>query len=637
MLPLVLFVIGMCIVIYRIVREPEAVWFLMLGAYVYFAIPSREFRLPGAPYQPLFYATAIALSFVAGVQARRRARKELEDVGLATATEATEKTMDAMVTALLTRASQRGTIAEIREAIILAGEHDAVQHADENCPEPILAPVQKTIRTAIASAANAAATESQKVLETASGAIGNIRAALDARVTQLFKDTLAKDLDAANKDNIARVVEEDAKDVNKKRGANTGPLGIPMPRKGLTAILTNAGFWLFVTFTVLTRVGAQFAKNFNAAYARYMVCLLLLPPLFAIMTAVKTPRHFRMFTFAWLMGVWHLSMNGIMLWVRFGGRADDVGGQGGEANFLGAIITAVAPVAFSMAINDNLMPMKLVGLFFAGCYFLGVLASGSRGALLALIGSMAYWVAQTSRKGIALSLVLVAAAGFLAVSPPEFWERMGTMFGEKDNNPWIPKAHEPSAHERQILWALAIDIWKENPWFGIGAQNYVDESGERTTITDAYHGARGMMTHNSWLQILSEYGTVGILVWAGAYFLSFFCFRAARGKLKPYPQYQWLRGYFLGFETGIIGGGIAITFSSFQWYDYLYWTMVTGPLALQIATETAQQMEWYKPRTAHANEGRPPPRYGPPRSPEMNIQNITLENTPVLQLSKSPR
>jgi O-antigen ligase len=139
-----------------------------------------------------------------------------------------------------------------------------------------------------------------------------------------------------------------------------------------------------------------------------------------------------------------------------------------------------------------------------------------------------------------------------------------------------------------------------------------------------------MMTHNSWLQIAAEYGAVGLLVWGGAFAMSIFYYRRARMKMARRPGWEWFGAYCLGLEAGALGCGVAITFASFQWHDYLYWHFIYGPLVFQIAQDTAEQLDWHLPSEFAIK--RPPARYGPPRKARgLDLESIDLHLTPIVE------
>ncbi len=621
----IIFFLGIPYAFYRAIRDPA--WSCAVGMYFYFAIPWLEFGVPGK-WALIFNCMAVLGSLRYYKLFSAWGKDEIKELGLSVARESLAEVRDEVIQALSDITVQNPLPGEIRQAGMNAGEAKALETVNDRAPAAINISVRRAVQDALTQACDAGEREALKVIESVQGRPkGQMHAMAKERIALVVDEALDKNLAEninGNVDDEIRVFELDMENVRRNEGR--GPLGIPNPKGPIGGLLSNSGLWLHLLFAVLTYIGAKTAlKNPANAMNQVNVCILLMIPLVTIITAIRNDRHFKLASFAWMLGVFHICMNGVTYWLQFGGRADSAGGQGGEANFLGAITAAVTPIAFGLALNMKKNWQRVIAVGFAGVYFLGILASGSRAGLLAMFAGMGYWMVNTNRKGVAGGLACMAVSCFLAVAPDNFYERMGTILGEKDNNPWIKSPVEPSKHERVVLWNLAIKIWKEHPWMGVGATNYVDISAEETTITDAYQGARGMQTHNSWLQILSEYGIIGFLVWFGNFTLAIWCYRKARMKLRKYPEYGWFGAICLGFESGSLSSAMCLTFNSFQWYDYVYWHMIFGPLALEIATSTAERLEWLQP--TGNQDALPPPKYGPPSEKGLNLDEVNLAGT----------
>lgn len=606
-----IFFIGLVFVIIKAFKDPA--WLLCGGVYVYFGIPPLEFRVPGAPYAAALFGAAMATSLFYYTLFHKWGIGEIQSQAARSGKLAIDGIKEKMGEALLAAVGQDKLPGEIREAALIAAETPAIDIAVKEAPAAISSAVSRSVTNAITQSLDQAIRELTIVIERAAGqgrTKGNVRMVAQDRVLPVLNEALDKNLEVELKRNIDALLDEDRKESSSKSAAR-GPLGIPMPQGPIGGLLTNVAWWLHVAFVVLTWYGAEHALySYEAALPYVGRSVLLLIPISAILLSVRTPEHFKMMAFAWLLGVWHICMNGVNYWLRYGGRADSAGGQGGEANFLGAICVSVVAVAFGLAINAKQVKQKVFFLGVAGCYVLGVLASGSRAGLLAMIGTLGYWLINTTRRGLAVGLVMFAISGFLVVAPASFWVSMGTILGTKDKNPWVLNHVEPSKGERLILWALAIKEFKQHPFMGIGPGNYVTRSGQELDITDAYQGKRGMQAHNTWLQLFCEYGLIGGGVWAGAYFISTLCYFLARRRMKNYPGWEWFGAICLGLEAGSLGTAVVHCFNSFQWYDYMYWHMVIGPLALEIARRTGDRLDWMAPADKAAK--RPPPRYGKP-------------------------
>jgi O-antigen ligase len=616
-----IFFIGLIAVVIFALRD--SIWWTMAACYVYFAIPIVEFKAPGAPYQAGFFGLGMLFAFLYYWKFPKWSEEEIYDVGLKVAREAIEKTREPAGEAMVTAVLQDRMPGEIRGAMSEASEPKAVEHVDAHCPQPIAVVVRRAVQSTLNQAIFDAEAEVVKILDRVDVRTkGNLRVILEQRALPVLNEGLDKKLDDQVRENIRELLEIDKKE-NPDRPTSLGPLDFPIPRGAIGGVLVNIGIWAHVAFTLMTYVfGKNALYDKQLALSKVATCILLFIPLIGIVTAVRTVRHFWMVALAWMFGTWHICMNGVSWWLQYGGRADNAGGQGGESNFLAGIICMVAPIAFGLALNAKEKWHRILALGVAGMYALGVLASGSRAGLLALVGGMGYWMMETNRRFLAVGLIMFAAMGFGIAAPKSFWKKMATIVEPSGANPWVRHMVEPSKHERQVLWALGLKIWKEHPITGIGPLNYVRVSAEETDFTDAYKGQRGLQAHNTWVQLLSEYGLAGAFVWGGMYFFSIFCYRRARKKMAPYQGYEWFGALCLGFEAGALAHAVTLVFNSFQWYDYIYWHFVFGPVALEVATHTVAKLEWLKP--GDFVEARPPPRYGPPKSDGLDLDRIDL-------------
>lgn len=620
----VLFYLGLPIAGYFAMLEP--VFCAAVACYFYFAIPALEFNAPMAPFQAGFWALAVVTSIRYSGLFKRDARKQLDERALTSGREAVAAVRALLKERLVMAAISRGRPNEIKGEALGPVEAEALDLVDRTAPGELSVGIRRAVERTIANAADAGEKEALRIIENIGQTTrGNLKTVLEARLPPVVDEAIDKALDENIKQEVVRAIEASERDRSKTPHHSLGPLGMPLPRGALVALLSNLGLWFHVVFTIVTYIGAQNAHyDVYKAMTRFDACVLLFIPIVAIICGVRDSRHAKIFVLAWTLGTVHLSMNAVTWWLQNGGRADNPGGQGGESNFLGAIIVTIAPVAFGMIVNSKKWSDRAIWTSVAAIFVLGVLASGSRAALIALIAAGGFWLFHTNRKGFAVGGACIAISCFLVVAPDDFWERMATIFVDKDRNPWVKNEVEPSKHERQVLWQLAIDIFKENPLMGIGPRQYTFVSAEQTDFTDPYAGQRGLQTHNTWLQLAAEYGLVGIFVWGGGFVMSMFCYRMGRRRLRNYQGVEWLSAICLGLEAGALGNAVSATFNSFQWYDYQYWHLIFGPLMYQICKETAERLDWMKP--AGAREARPPPRYGPPVAEGLDLRNIDISN-----------
>jgi O-antigen ligase len=113
--------------------------------------------------------------------------------------------------------------------------------------------------------------------------------------------------------------------------------------------------------------------------------------------------------------------------------------------------------------------------------------TNSRGgwlALAAMLVTLMYLKMQ--RKKIALVAAGLLVAGLIAVGP----SRIGTI-----------STDEGSAHNRMILWANGNTMLKQNPFFGVGKDQFVE------------HSEGHQVAHNSLVHCYAELGMFGYVIW----------------------------------------------------------------------------------------------------------------------------
>ncbi|MBK8014727.1 MAG: O-antigen ligase family protein [Deltaproteobacteria bacterium] len=632
------FVVLLAVTLYNLRLNPA--WAAAAACYFYFAIPMREFNMPSAPYQAGFFAVAVVLSVQSRYYARAESKKEIIE-RTRTATREVLTALRGPIVTLITRlttADERRSTPETCSEASREARADIARLVPLHAPKKLVEVVRDTVSSVCDQAISRAAAEAESVRTRHGGGPMHSRGVLEANVVRQVEASFNRELDIQTDRTLETTLEAAIAEYESSQHARPnelreyGILGVPLHRPALIAVLTNTGVWAHLAFTLATAICASHARwSQNAGEKQVELCWLLFIPILGIICGVRNAKQFRLYAAAWTLGVAHLCYNGVTWWLSHGGRADNVGGQQGDANWLGITAVSVAPVALAAFLSERNRWVAWAGLSLAGLCVLGVLAGGSRGALISLIIGVAYWFFWTNKKGIAAGLLLLGLAGFLFVAPASFWERMGTMFLPKTSNPYVVVELEESAQSRKRMWALAIQVFKEEPLLGIGPKNFPLENKVRGVALTA-DGA-GLETHSTWLQLLAEFGLTGAPIWFLAYLTSLLCMLRAfliTRHLRGDPRYGWMPTYFLGFQAGWISNAVAASFVSCQWLDFNYWIFIFGPLALQIAKETKSYVEWFEVPGA-PSEAPPAPRYGEPSAVGLDLTAIDLEDLPALR------
>lgn len=198
-------------------------------------------------------------------------------------------------------------------------------------------------------------------------------------------------------------------------------------------------------------------------------------------------------------------------------------GGSSDPNYLAAgIVPAIVLAAGLATTTRSALWRWAIGMAVA-VLAIGLAATQSRGGFLALIAAAAAALVLVRRHRMQILAGLALLAGFVALmlaTTPGAWERVTRMDG--------------GGNGRSDLWTVAWRVGQEHPVTGVGisdfaaeAHRYVRRPGQLTEaaqIVDRPHVA-----HNTYLQVLTELGVVGLALFVALLLaLLTITYRAAR-------------------------------------------------------------------------------------------------------------
>jgi O-antigen ligase len=174
-------------------------------------------------------------------------------------------------------------------------------------------------------------------------------------------------------------------------------------------------------------------------------------------------------------------------------------GPFGEPNFFALSLAALVPPALYLARTPG--PLRLLGLAAAAALAAGILATGSRGGLVAAaVGGIAFALSvRPSRSAVLVSAVVAAALAvpFVGQAASSGERGVGARLGEN---------------------RIALAMWADRPIAGVGPGGYAAEY--RDYSRDLGDDPRYLReAHSLPLEILAEQGLAGALAWAAGVLL----------------------------------------------------------------------------------------------------------------------
>lgn len=319
---------------------------------------------------------------------------------------------------------------------------------------------------------------------------------------------------------------------------------------------------------------------------------------FLITNIVVSERRLFVFMIGFLLYSFKMSQHGTRSWASIGFQFRDWGTYGAPGWFqnsgeFGIQMTIFFPLALYLwlGLRKEWPAWKSVPLLLLPVTaLLGMVASSSRGALLggATVG---LWMLFRSRyKARGLMAVVALGAVLFVITPPEQKARLGA------------SGSDGTSVERLEMWKDGLRIAAEHPVLGIGYWNWIPYRESQ--------GKRRLLSHNIFIQCVSELGFLGLAVLLALITSCFWMNHATRRRLRRLPpdgRSPFLASLSLGLDGAMIGFLTSGFFVTVLYYPFLWMNLALTAALYSIVRR--QSIALRPPRTR--SPGRQSPRPAP--------------------------
>ena len=269
-------------------------------------------------------------------------------------------------------------------------------------------------------------------------------------------------------------------------------------------------------------------------------------------------------TFYWVMivGMLFLIRSAILQMITIGpDRVNNIGGQGGGANYFAMLIVTTIPFLFFKIDSKNNIE-KYVSYSLIPLWIFCLVLTGSRSGFLGLVVVSIYFFFIRGNK-IKMSLIfLLIIVLSLSFVPGKYWERMDSIF-----NP----TEESSAASRLDLWDAALQMYNDHSATGVGPNNFELLSIKYTTWRTK--DGKGFVVHSTYLQMLAEVGLQGFLT---LLVIMYMCHRMVRKRVAQIrkmnsPQSEQYAALGNSTVAGLLGFYVCALTGSYIHIDVLFW------------------------------------------------------------------
>ncbi|MGI8787733.1 MAG: O-antigen ligase family protein [Pyrinomonadaceae bacterium] len=301
------------------------------------------------------------------------------------------------------------------------------------------------------------------------------------------------------------------------------------------------------------------AKDPATAWATFNDSFSKAVLMFIVMVNVVRTRR-RLVALMWIslsIGI-YLSYTAISMYMRGelnaeGYRVDvDVKGLFGNPNDLALHLVTMIPLAVALGFASRHKATRIIYFLLAALLVAANTVTFSRGGFLGLIASSAVLVWKLGRKNrLNISLASIVVGGlFILLAPGNYGVRILSIFG---------LAPDPvgSSDQRRELLIRSLVVTARNPW-GIGIGNF------------PIVGIRNLVTHNSFTQVSSELGILGLAAYLIFMISPFRKLGAIERTLFAKDELDWFYYLSIGLQASIVGYMVSGFFVAvaYNWFIY---------------------------------------------------------------------
>lgn len=333
---------------------------------------------------------------------------------------------------------------------------------------------------------------------------------------------------------------------------------------------------LMLFFTLWITLSTIFAINVDAAFVKWMQVIKIFAMTFLMIVIVCDRRRLDAMTWVIVGSIGFFAVKGGIFSALTGGAYRVYGPPQSmitDNNALALATIMVVPFVFYLR---NTVTNRWIRRGILACIpvmIFSVLASYSRGALLAMVAMGAFlWLKSRHKLATSFLIVAIAAAG-ISFMPQKWFHRMDTIARyQKDE----------SAEGRLNAWAMGLNLALDHPILGGGFTVYETVPwvwSKYAPVPENRHAA-----HSIYFEVLGYDGFIGLFAFLTIGFLAFFnCRKVIRG-VKGRPDLLWCRDLAAMIQVSLVGFATGGAFLNLAFFD-LFWNIVALSVANRIVFE----------------------------------------------------
>lgn len=243
----------------------------------------------------------------------------------------------------------------------------------------------------------------------------------------------------------------------------------------------------------------------------------------------------------------------------------------GDGNDYSMSLCLLMPLAIELALRARSLIPRSLAWGSIGLMLLAIVASQSRGAVLALGALMVYLWLRSKNKVAGVAIAGVVCMGLMVYAPGVFFDRMGSIAQYET---------EGSAQGRITAWKAGMRMAADKPLTGVGVGMFAPSYGTKYKPKGEYLGWAN--AHSIYFLVLGEIGLPGIITLVAVLLGSMIANERLRRRFLEYhgenltrERLQTARLLLMG-TAAVIGFAVAGAFLSAAYYPHVF--VLTGTM-----------------------------------------------------------
>lgn len=344
----------------------------------------------------------------------------------------------------------------------------------------------------------------------------------------------------------------------------------------------NPAFFALALFSIWTVITTMFALDYDYSFEyldRYIKIFLMLTAVAAIMTT-RARIHALVWVFVLSLGYWGAKGGGFA--IMSGGASTVFGPPKSfirDNNHLALALILIPPLALYLGKFSQDIRIRYMAYGIGGLSFLSIIASFSRGALLAVAIATLYYLLRTRNKIIAIVPVIFIGIAVTSFVPNTWVNRMSTIENYSDDK---------SFQGRLDAWKTSFKIANARPLTGGGFSSVQINEVYFTYNPDSRLDS-AKAAHSIYFQVLGDHGYLGLALYLWALATGWLCAFRAQALAKDRTDLKWLGDLAFAIQVSLIGFFAGGALLSLAYYDGMLLLVIIAGQLFYIAKTTTSE------------------------------------------------